>query len=743
MTLAKWTMRESQQQIGAELRIRGRKLTEAQYAAVVQSTQTAPGRALVNRIAAAVTQRLSSTARPAKFPETLNGWIGLWIEALAEVDGHGSGQVIESLSLVCAARRKLPERVLWEILRTSEGALTWLHKSFPFLPRPKEMPRTTFSRLMAGLQDVLEATTVDGDVSYELAHRGMSDALTRALPPASMQAAHRSLSQSYLAAVADGPYPNATPHLLSETLYQQIKIGKEAVPIIEQLVARVEFIAAKSAPACLDDLIEEVTLLRVAGWLDLEVLREYCSLLVQERTGLQELPDFAERCVFIHQAIDAMLRSNPLRKAALLAAGDAFGALVRQRFAMPRLPGIARIDARKSGPYQVMLPFGDEVAIGQEDASIAIVGGIYGEQRRRLLGHPRGPRSGAALGARKLAKNCLLTWGADGQVALSSLRAGRDILRMSARSAHGLECADQMADGRFVASSHGANRIFRWDASGAPDGEINILAGEAASLTIGNQGLKPGIPIRRDVYLPMLPRAFNDLTPAFRSFLVPLGRERIVTSGMCALAVWSFAKGGPELFISQIFDQTWSPKFGIPADGDLIIVCNNGGVVRLLVDERRIELIQPAGEDRGGADPLDQTRLFCWALREDGIIQATILDRTNGAVLSTHELKNDGGADMEYFRGGMSNVPRGLPSAARPSDRVVRLRLGIDRSRERDDNSDEFLVVRPVRNLGGKGFRTVIPAREDGPTGGLYAGPKWSARPDQFGRENGEHQRSR
>ena len=210
------------------------------------------------------------------------------------------------------------------------------------------MLRTTFSRLMAGLQDVLEATTVDGDVSYELAHRGMSDALTRALPPASMQAAHRSLSQSYLAAVADGPYPNATPHLLSETLYQQIKIGKEAVPIIEQLVARVEFIAAKSAPACLDDLIEEVTLLRVAGWLDSEVLREYCSLLVQERTGLQELPDFAERCVFIHQAIDAMLRSNPLRKAALLAAGDAFGALVRQRFAMPRLPGIARIDARKS-----------------------------------------------------------------------------------------------------------------------------------------------------------------------------------------------------------------------------------------------------------------------------------------------------------------------------------------------------------------------------------------------------------
>ena len=92
----------------------------------------------------------------------------------------------------------------------------------------------------------------------------------------------------------------------------------------------------------------------------------------------------------------------------------------------------------------------------------------FGRERRRLPGH-----AGGISDIVVLPHGRLLTCGQDGEVAYSSVRAGRDIMRLRTAGT-ALQMARQTPSGNFVATSHSTAEIFRWEARGQLSGRIAL-----------------------------------------------------------------------------------------------------------------------------------------------------------------------------------------------------------------------------------------------------------------------------
>jgi len=655
--------RESERQILLDLEAVGRTLQPSQVSTIVTATQHVQGRALVNRVAAAVSRRLPAGVTLNESPSGLEGWLRLWIDDLVSGQGHGEPLIHEALALICASRRTVSERHLADTLGRSEAVRSWIRQAFPHAPRVDGIPRTVVSRLMADLEGMIDMDQVEGEIHFAPAHRILRAALTAALPGDALEAAHRSLAQRCIDDIGDGfDHPeSSSAYRLSQVLFQLVKSGQAAADRVEQLVSSLDFLAAKTAPESLADTMEEVSLLRERDAFDNSVIREFCTLLVQERAALQAVETDGRRRAYLAQTVDAMLHSNPLRIAAHRAANSPGLASIRQRFASPRLSGMAPVDIGSVGRGFLRFLFDDELALVQDNGSIAIIGSRYGEVRRRLPGHPVASYSAPGIDGIRLAGNRLLTCGADGEIAVSSVSAGRDLRRIRTGGPP-IQSVGVSPSGRIIASSHGARMLYRWGADGIPAGEIHIERGSALNFVLSDTGLEPGLEMRRDLFVPMTTLWANEYMPAFRSFFHVLDDDRVATGGMGSLAVWSFAKDGPEILINQILRQEWMPKYVVPGAQTLTIVSNNGGVARLHIDERRAEILSPAAKHRGGADPLDEEHLFCWSLRDSGTVDALIIHRITGEITGRHELRAENPQALQYFRGGASNVPRGLLS---------------------------------------------------------------------------------
>lgn len=654
---------ESAAQIEAVLAAARRRVTPAQATALLEGTRGLPGRALANRIAAVFARRLAADAPAPERPDGLQGWVRLWIDDLAEARGHGRPLVASTLALVVAARHRVSELDLFATLARSDEVRTWFAAAFPYAPPPPEgLPRTTFSRLMTDLGDMFDEDGDDGELYYRLSHALLRDALAAELGAERLAWAHRELAARGMEDTATGVAGDApSPYRLGETLYQLVRSGPGARAALESLYADLGVLAAKTAPGGLADTLQEVDLLHADRAWESPLLQAAGELLRQLGAQLRRLPERAERADLLRQAIDADLASNPLRQA-LHARGDD-GPRIRQCLAMPWLPGLVRIDADPSRAQVRSLAFDDELAMVQEDGSIAIVGALHGEVRRLLPGHPGGDSAGAGLELAPVPGRRLLSGGRDGTVALSSVAAGRDLLRLATGGGPVVR-VDRLTDGTLMAFGRGRDDqggvLYRWSADGTPSGRIEVAGGSLSCQAIAADGAHVDTTVAADLALPRLNSAGNRLFAAFQSHFAAIDHDHVLTTGMGATAIWSFRSGGAVLALSSLFHgHSHAPKLVLPSRGNVLLATGGGGLLRLDPHAGRIEVLQP-GTDAGGADRLDATRLFSWTTDPDGRLCITLLDIASGEVLARFRTDPPEEPSSSYFRGAASNVFRGV-----------------------------------------------------------------------------------
>ncbi|WP_298577254.1 AAA family ATPase [uncultured Luteimonas sp.] len=653
---------ESAAQIEAVLAAARRRVTPAQATALVEGTRGLPGRALANRIAAVFARRLAADAPAPARPEGLQGWVRLWMEDLAEARGHGRPLVASTLALVFVARHRVSELDLFATLAHSGEVRAWFVAAFPFAPPPPEgLPRTTFSRLMTDLSDMFDEDGGAGELYYRLSHALLRDALAAELGAERLAWAHRELAARGMEDTATGVAGDApSPYRLGETLYQLVRSGPGARATLESLYADVGVLAAKTAPAGLADTLEEVDLLHAdRGW-DSPLLQAAGELLRQLGAQLRRLPEHAERADLLRQAIDVDLASNPLRQA-LHARDD--GPRIRQCLVMPRLPGLVRIDADPSRALVRSLAFDDELAMVQEDGSIAIVGALHGEVRRQLPGHPGGDAAGSGIELVPVPGRRLLSCGRDGEVALSSVPAGRDLLRLATGGGPVVR-VDRLTDGTLMAFGRGRDDqggiLYRWSADGTPSGRIEVAGSSLPGQAIAADGAHVDTTVATDLALPRLNSAGNRLFAAFQSHFAAIDHDHVLTTGMGATAIWSFRSGGAVLSLSSLFHgHSHAPKLVLPSRGNALLATGGGGLLRLDPHEGRIEVLQ-RGTESGGADQLDDARLFSWTTDPDGRLCITLLDIASGEVLARFRTDPPEEPSSSYFRGAASNVFRGV-----------------------------------------------------------------------------------
>lgn len=658
---------ETTSQIEADLARSGRRLQPNQMKAFVENTLGVRGRALVNRVAGRIALRLDSDSKPSVLAPTLDGWMCALLEYVTENLHYGRLLVDSLLSLVCVARAGVPERVLFDLAKSDRQNQTWVDQAFPHAPTEGVFPRTVFSRLMADLDGVLEFEQMRGELYVRFPHILLRDGLLAIFSPDVIQAARTATSDYAAGAWRQSQVNQGAPMdwALAEAFYQLIHLGEARRAELESLATDPHFLTAKSDERHLPYTLEEAALLQARGFFGSAILEEYGHLLRRHRVSLASLREPDQRRDLLVQVARTLAKSSPLRKSVLARLEPRRArSTVRAGFPVPELRGLTRL---KNGakPYSRTVVFDDEIAIDRRDGSIAIVDAQFGVERRLLRGH-----EGGVADAIKLPGGRLLTCGAEGQVAISSIKAGRDILR-TPRAGASLGFVRPLPAGGFVAVSGEAGKIFRWDAQGRPNGTIDVRATEGESDYQLDEvaGLKPtDFGIKRQFCLPT-DRVFSQLLPSSGSDLVVIDDDRVATIGMSGLAIWSFEASTALVFINQLFNQEESPLYVVPTSSHEVLVLTNGGsIYRLNYLDRRAELVQPKGlrppnstrGSYGGATLLSEEILFAWSLTHDDWVEGRLLDRQSGRSIRRVRLRLDHSAGVEFFRGALSNVRRGL-----------------------------------------------------------------------------------
>ena len=651
-TLGEMTDDETEVMMSSDLARSGRRLQPTQLARFVTATRGANGRALLTRIGTRIALSIPANATPTLPEPSIENWLSAWRTHLAVVMRYGEPLVDAVLALICVARSSLPERLLFELVGQDEAALEWIGQSFRG-EKVQTVPRALFARLLADIGDLLIQEVRGGQIVMRFAHRLIAEHLHAVLAPDLLVCARRRLANAALI-VLDAPVVHET-WAYDEALYQLTACGLERRADVERLAARPEFIAEKCTAVRVADTLIDTSLLAHADYLCSPLLEEFTELIRRRYAAIAKLPDADERIAMVKQALRELLPSNALRRAAYPDdAQHAPGGLVARLNALD-VTGLTRLSISASATSNGVLA-GDELVFAQPDGTLSVLDTEFGRERRRLPGH-----AGGISDIVVLPHGRLLTCGQDGEVAYSSVRAGRDIMRLRTAGT-ALQMARQTPSGNFVATSHSTAEIFRWEARGQLSGCVQL----------DDDGAAPSkAQLRPDIFMPNAPQIANWF-PSTGADLVVIDDDTVLTIGMFGAALFSFRTGTPLLLISQLFQQDHSPLYAVPcrnrAPGHVLIATSGGGIFDLDIEQCSVQVLSPGGISprdatrgrAGGVRPISSDRLLVWALRSETEVEVIVLDCQHGTMSKRASLEVPDIGGTQFFRGALSNVPRGL-----------------------------------------------------------------------------------
>lgn len=658
-TLDEMTDAEASQALQSDLASVGRRLQDFQEMALIESTHDADGRALLIRIAGRITRSLHSSANPQLAGANASSWLKQWRRQLIDQLHYGAPVVDAVLATVCVARAPVPERLLFELVSTDAASLNWLASAFP--EQTNSFPRVLFARLLADIEGVLDREMHDGEWSLRFSHALINKSLRAALEPASLEQARQRLADHAMQHFTSGHTVGQWEH--NEVLQLLANCQPPRLEELEYLLTQPKFIAFKFSPGLIADTLADMSLLRQQACLGSTVLEDVVAIVGYRWSHLSALGSESERLEWVWQILRELPGSSTLRKRALVSAPADRGLVPRLPAA--RLPGLTWLNMDSSRRATAILA-GTDLVFEVEDGSLVVLDTEFGRIKRRLPGH-----GGKLCGAVVVDGNRLLSSGGDAQVALSSISAGRDIVRFKAGTAE-LEYARPTPDGGVVASCLAEKTLYRWDAQGRLVGQLLAVEQDVPCFVIREDCIEARTRVRPlEAFFPMAPSILKAFASAAADLLV-LDNDRVLLLSMAGLAIWSFAQGRPLLVIDQDSNNSFAPKQVLLCQSSptlcILILTLAGSVFRVDLDTGEVEVLQVAGilpafsprGNYGGVSPVSDAYVLSWSMRSEEQIDTLLIERATGVVINSSQVIGENLPQSEYFRGGLSNVPRGI-----------------------------------------------------------------------------------
>ncbi|MFT4894630.1 MAG: hypothetical protein ACI8QU_001433 [Devosia litorisediminis] len=685
---------ETRSAIDLNLRSAGRQLQDGQWASILEGLDQMDGKAVATRLAATIGRTVPAEAELPRFTSTLSAWTAHWLEHLDKGEGHGRPLVETIMAVLVCCRRSVPERALFDAVKGNHDVLAWLRGAFPDAGDIAELPRTAFSRLMGSIDGVLEASQVDGELHFALIHTALKSAIAKQLPPLRLGEARERLATLYaeqFSSLAD--LSNATRHLLSEVLYQAIACGSQQQ--VERLVAQPAFAASKTGSETIGDTLEEIGLARANDWLGSEILEAFARLVRQERHNLARLAEVQERRAFVAQRIAREFDSNPLRSH--YASPGWSAANTRLLLRTPRVPGLAILDATLHQQRNYAVAVGDNLITGQADGSLAIVDAHDGQLRARLSGHEM------IEGLERVGETGrILAWGKDGQISLTSVPGARELKRLDFGTEGRLRMVVGLAGGGVLAIGGDPLQISVWDGMGERQSLTPVTMENVEAFAISNTGMQRSRPWPSDKLATSLLDQGRINSFNLRSDIVALNSDLIVFHGLVSLVVWSVSQCKPIMVLNQATAPEWWPRFVRPDGDSFVLVSQGGGVARIKLDGSHPEILAKATMI-GGADQLDDTRIFTSRVVNRSIVETSILNLeslTMGRAAHWEGLVGKG-----YFRKCDSSMARGVVALGHKilawcADGSTILDLSTGQALEQESGDGLAFALRPGVTIG-------------------------------------------
>jgi hypothetical protein len=658
-TLDEMTDDEAVQALQSDLAGVGRRLQDFQQQALVEATRAADGRALLTRIAARIARSLHASAQPQPPGPQASAWLRLWRSQLIDQLRYGAPMVDAVLAAACVARSPVPERILFELLSTDDQALAWLATAFP--EQTSSLPRVLFARLLADIGGVLDREMHDGEWALRFSHALVVEALRGALAPAVLERARQRLADHAMEQFQSGRTVGPWEH--NEVSQLLATCQPPRLQEMEYLLAQAPFLTRKCSPSLIASTLSDMSLLRQQTYLGSAVVEDAVGLVRKRWANLVELGSDTERLEWVWQSLRELPPSSALRKQAMLAATPEFGLAVRMPTAS--LPGLTwlNVDCRYNATAVLA---GTDLVLEMYDGSLAVLDSEFGRVKRRLPGH-----GGKLSGALALPGNRLLSCGGDGEAALSSISAGRDIVR-GKTGGGALEQSAATPDGGMVATCWASKTIYRWDAQGRLVGQMQAQEQQVPCCVLREDRLE--MRTRSQAIADFFPdkRSMEEISTMFATDLLMLDEDRVLLLCMQGVVIWSFSQGKPMLVIDQKSEGSFAPTQVLVCQTTptlcILLLTRAGGVFRLDLDTATWELLQAAGilpessprGHFGGVTVVSEELVFCWALRSEQQIDAMLIERASGHVIRTVQVVADNLDQSDFFRGSLSSVQRGL-----------------------------------------------------------------------------------
>ena len=658
-TLAEMTDAEASQALQSDLARVGRRLQGFQEKALIESTQAADGRALLIRIAARIARSLHANAHPQPAGAEASAWLKQWRSQLIDQLHYGAPVVDAVLATVCVVRSPVPERLLFELVSTDAASLNWLSSAFP--EQTNSFPRALFARLLADIEGVLDREMHDGEWSLRFSHALVNESLRAAIGPTALEQARQRLAIHTMQLFTAGHTVGHWEH--NEVLQLLASCQPPRQHELEYLLTQARFITLKCSPDLIAGTLADVSLLRQQACLGSTVLEDAVAIVRKRWSHLAALGSDAERLEWIWHSLRELPASSALRKQALAGAPSERGLVARLPAAS--LPGLTWLSMDTSRRATAVLA-GTDLVLEVADGSLTVLDTEFGRIKRRLPGH-----GGELFGSVVLQGNRLLSYGGDAEVALSSISAGRDIVRFKAGAAE-IEHACPTPDGGVVASCRTEQTIYRWDDQGRLVGQFLAVEQDVPCLVIRGDYIEARTRVRpiRD-FFPM-GNQISEIVVSVPSDLLMLDNDRMLLLSSAGMAIWSFAQGKPLLVIDQESNNSFAPKQVLLCQTAptlcVLILTLAGGVFRLDLDTGAVEVLQVAGMlpahsakgHYGGVSTVSDAYVFAWAMRSESQIDTLLIERATGRMTHSSQVVGENLVQSEYFRGGLSNVQRGL-----------------------------------------------------------------------------------
>lgn len=638
----------------------GRQVQSSQLEEIITSTKTLPGRGITNAVASAVAAFWTHSDTPSNLPYNLEGWLRLWLKSMSVDRRFGQTLPKILLALVTVSRHGIVEGNALKILQADDGINVWVNSSFPFGLTEPCLPRTLFAELISEMAGVLNITNHSGLRILQFSHRRIKEAFQGLLTTEALRDARLKLINyfdSQLQESGENTWQAMVQSAVSGVTFQMLMLREGQTASLEKLYSDPRFVALKTDALQMRDTLEELRLGRQCNYFNSRILQQVFGLIERRHVKLEAYL-LEDRVSFISQTFEALeLDSTPSQRATR--PKETRENVLRVRIADPDLSGLTQL-MRTIPTYSNIIADGPNFVVLTEQEAISVFDGSNGRELRTLPSH------GADTAMFQHHSGKLVSYGSDGCLSISSIRAARELFRFNA-SVGPIAAAIELYGGcGFILVNKDKSVIERRDNKGQLTGRINVHeSDEYQAYALGPNGLAPTSPVRVDLALLTVGMdAVQYLFPNIGSGLWSLSEDLLLTVGMSTAAVWSFGKAKMYFQLSQLFDQDESLKHIIPTTGNnILILTSGGGIYRLFPEEPRAEMIQ-RGTLKGGVSQIASSEYFAWSEQPSGQIIGTLINATTGLITRTLKLQAGESDRFEYFRGSASSVPRGVIPAS-------------------------------------------------------------------------------